>query len=108
MKRRDVQVVRIALSESQSAYRQAFIGFVVWFDNKCNQVAAATSRCTYGSRLGGTSTLNDGVSETSVRAAAGWSNGAMVGRWTKSPSGEIAVEEFHRSWSELLTIKISG
>ena len=42
--------------------------------------------------------LRNGVSETSVRAAAGWSSGAMVARYTRSLSGELAVEEFQRSW----------
>ena len=38
--------------------------------------------------------LRNGVSETSVRAAAGWSSGAMVARYTRALSGELAVEEF--------------
>ena len=42
--------------------------------------------------------LRSGVSETSVRAAAGWSSGAMVARYTRALSGELAVEEFKRSW----------
>ena len=42
--------------------------------------------------------LRNGVSETSVRAAAGWSSGAMVARYTRALSGELAVEEFQRSW----------
>jgi integrase/recombinase XerD len=42
--------------------------------------------------------LRNGVSETSVRAAAGWSSGAMVARYTSALSGELAVEEFQRSW----------
>ena len=42
--------------------------------------------------------LRAGVSETSVKAAAGWSSGAMVSRYTNSLSGEIALEEFSRSW----------
>jgi integrase/recombinase XerD len=42
--------------------------------------------------------LRSGVSETSVRAAAGWSNGAMVARYTSALSGELAVEEFKSSW----------
>ncbi len=44
--------------------------------------------------------LRNGVSETSVRAAAGWSSGAMVARYTRALSGELAVEEFQRSWSD--------
>ena len=39
------------------------------------------------------------VSETSVRAAAGWSSGAMVARYTSALSGELAVEEFRRTWT---------
>ncbi len=42
--------------------------------------------------------LRNGVSETSVRAAAGWSSGAMVARYTSALSGELAVREFQRSW----------
>jgi len=42
--------------------------------------------------------LRNGVSETSVRAAAGWSSGAMVARCTRALSDELAVEEFQRSW----------
>ena len=42
--------------------------------------------------------LRNGVSETSVRAAAGWSSGAMVARYTRTLSGELAVEEFQRCW----------
>lgn len=43
--------------------------------------------------------LRNGVSEASVRAAAGWSSGAMVARYTRALSGELAVEEFQRSWA---------
>lgn len=43
--------------------------------------------------------LRAGVSETSVKAAAGWSSGAMVSRYTNSLSGDLALEEFSRSWS---------
>ncbi len=42
--------------------------------------------------------LRDGVSETSVRAAAGWSSGAMVARYTRALSGELAIDEFQRVW----------
>ena len=42
--------------------------------------------------------LRNGVSETSVRAAAGWSSGAMVSRYTRALSGELAIDEFLRSW----------
>ncbi len=43
--------------------------------------------------------LRCGVSETSVRAAAGWSSGAMVSRYTRALSGELAVEEFQKYWN---------
>lgn len=43
--------------------------------------------------------LKSGVSETSVRAVAGWSNGAMVARYTKRLSGEVALAEFSRQWT---------
>lgn len=43
--------------------------------------------------------LRSGVSETSVRAAAGWSSGAMVARYTRALSGELAVDEFQRIWN---------
>jgi hypothetical protein len=33
-----------------------------------------------------------------VRATAGWSNGAMVARYIRALSGELAVEEFQRNW----------
>jgi integrase len=42
--------------------------------------------------------LRDGVSEASVRATAGWSSGAMVSRYTRALSGELAVSEFQRIW----------
>ena len=47
--------------------------------------------------------LRNGVSETSVRAAAGWSSGAMVARYTRALSGELAVEEFNRVWTTVQT-----
>ena len=42
--------------------------------------------------------LRVGVSEASLRVAAGWSSGAMVGRYTKTLSSELAIEEFSRCW----------
>ena len=42
--------------------------------------------------------LRSGVSEASVRTAAGWSSGAMVVRYTSSLSGELALAEFQRAW----------
>jgi integrase/recombinase XerD len=42
--------------------------------------------------------LRSGVSETSVRAAAGWSSGAMMARYTLRMRGELAVVEFHRAF----------
>jgi integrase len=49
--------------------------------------------------------LRSGVSEASVRAAAGWSSGAMVARYTRALSGELAVEEFQRIWGVNLTVR---
>lgn len=43
--------------------------------------------------------LRSGVSEASVRASAGWATGAMVARYTNALSGELAVEEFQRVWT---------
>ena len=43
--------------------------------------------------------LRSGVSETSVRSAAGWSSGAMVARYTRAMSAELAVDEFQRNWN---------
>lgn len=43
--------------------------------------------------------LRNGISETSVRAVAGWSSGAMVARYTRTLSGELAMEEFQRIWA---------
>ena len=42
--------------------------------------------------------LRSGVSETSVKAAAGWFNGAMVARYTNALSGVLAIEELKKSW----------
>jgi integrase len=42
--------------------------------------------------------LRLGVSEASVRAVAGWTSGAMVARYTRALSEELAVAEFVRSW----------
>jgi integrase len=44
--------------------------------------------------------LRNGVSEASVRSAAGWSSGAMVVRYTRALSGELAVSEFHEAWGK--------
>lgn len=41
--------------------------------------------------------LRHGVSEASVRAAAGWSSGAMVARYTNAVSGDLAIAEFRRA-----------
>jgi integrase len=41
--------------------------------------------------------LRRGVSETSVKAAAGWRSGAMVSRYTNALSGELAIEEFRKA-----------
>lgn len=42
--------------------------------------------------------LRMGVSEASVKTVAGWSSGAMVSRYTRALSSEIAVDEFSRIW----------
>lgn len=44
--------------------------------------------------------LRKGVSESSVRAVAGWSSGAMVARYTRALSGELAISEFQRAWQD--------
>lgn len=43
--------------------------------------------------------LRSGVSEASVRAAAGWSSGAMVARYTSAVSGQLAIDEFRHARS---------
>jgi len=40
--------------------------------------------------------LESGVSQTSVQAAAGWRNGAMVSRYVSQVSGSLAMVEFTR------------
>jgi integrase len=42
--------------------------------------------------------LRSGVSEASVKAAAGWGSGAMVSRYTMSLADELAIDEFRRLW----------
>ena len=42
--------------------------------------------------------LRKGISEASVRSAAGWSSGAMVARYTRAMSAELAQDEFRRAW----------
>jgi hypothetical protein len=43
------------------------------------------------------------LKHTSIKClrAAGCSSGAMVARYTRALSGELAVEEFQRSWGNL-------
>jgi integrase len=43
--------------------------------------------------------LKHGVSQTSVQAAAGWTSGAMVTRYTRQLAGELALAEFGRRWA---------
>lgn len=43
--------------------------------------------------------LRTGVSEASVKSAAGWSSGAMVSRYTSALSSELAIDEFKKSWN---------
>lgn len=45
--------------------------------------------------------LSNGVSETFIRVTAGWSSGALVARYTRALAGELAIEEFQRSWKAL-------
>ncbi|NBO54127.1 MAG: hypothetical protein EBU84_05955 [Actinobacteria bacterium] len=42
--------------------------------------------------------LRKGISESSIKAVAGWSSGAMVTRYTRSYSLEVAIEEFQRHY----------
>ena len=44
--------------------------------------------------------LRNGISESSVCVAAGWTNGAMVARYTQALSGELSLDEFQRSWTK--------
>jgi integrase len=44
--------------------------------------------------------LRMGVSEASVKAAAGWSSGAMVSRYTRAMSEELAIAEFSKIWNK--------
>lgn len=39
--------------------------------------------------------LKNGISEASVRSAAGWASGAMVARYVSALSSELAIHEFH-------------
>ena len=43
-------------------------------------------------------TIDPNYQEDSVGLAGGLSGGAMVARYTRALSGELAVEEFQRSW----------
>lgn len=43
--------------------------------------------------------LRGGVSEASLRTAAGWSSGAMVSRYTTALKDEVSLAEFARVWS---------
>ena len=43
--------------------------------------------------------LRRGVSETSVKAAAGWTDGAMVARYTNAMASQLALEEFKVKWA---------
>jgi integrase len=43
--------------------------------------------------------LRMGVSETSVKVAAGWTSGAMVSRYSLKFSAELAVSEFQNRWN---------
>ena len=43
--------------------------------------------------------LRSGVSEASVKSAAGWSSGAMVALYTRALASDLAVAEFRRAWN---------
>lgn len=43
--------------------------------------------------------LRNGISETSVKSAAGWSSGGMVSRYTQTLAADLAITEFHASWN---------
>lgn len=45
--------------------------------------------------------LRRGISEASVRSAAGWTSGAMVARYTRALAGDLAVSEFGSSWRRM-------
>lgn len=47
--------------------------------------------------------LANGVSESSLKAAAGWSGGAMVSRYTHALAPRLARTEFGRAWGESRT-----
>lgn len=40
--------------------------------------------------------LRNGISQASLQSAAGWASGAMVSRYTRSLSHELAIQEFTR------------
>jgi hypothetical protein len=42
--------------------------------------------------------FGNGVSEISLKSAAGWSSGAMVSRYTSALSGVLALAGFQGSW----------
>ncbi len=42
--------------------------------------------------------LRHGVSEASVRAAAGWTSSAMVSRYTQTLAADLAIDEFNGIW----------
>ena len=42
--------------------------------------------------------LKMGVSEASVKSAAGWSSGAMVSRYAKALESDLALAEFNKIW----------
>jgi hypothetical protein len=47
------------------------------------------------------SALRMGVSETSVKAAAGWTSSAMVSRYTSALPNELAMAEFKRTFEKM-------
>jgi integrase len=50
--------------------------------------------------------LRAGVSEASLKSAAGWSSGAMVSRYTLALASEMSLAEFGRVWSVNSNVKL--
>jgi integrase len=50
--------------------------------------------------------MRSGISESSLKSAAGWSSGEMVSRYTLAQTGEIAIGEFRKSWERLVSTQI--
>jgi integrase len=72
------------------------------FDMSSNAIRLALQRagvpaCHAWRRGWAVQSLRLGISEASVRTAAGWGSGAMISRYTRALAGELALYEFaHR------------